>query len=134
MMSSLFHSHFTFTSICALTPSFPGFLRLARTCSHSLHACTTRGALQYTMHLVQDSQIPINPELPTSLRRGQPKKRMFEACSPVCLTLFPSTAVASPNSHTASSDRQGEHCVNRGRTVSCGDRARKSVWRWWKGL
>lgn len=45
MMSSPFHSHFTFTSICSLTPSFQGFLHLAHTCSHApppllhLHVC-----------------------------------------------------------------------------------------------
>lgn len=114
VMSSLFHSHFTLftfslTSICSLAPSFPwAFCRLARTCSHSLLPSalyTTCGALQYTMHLVRHTRIPINlpAVIPSSAERG---------CSAGSHT-SPVPFHTPATQHHLTSDRRGEHCVNK---------------------
>lgn len=66
MMSSPFHSRFTFTSICSLAPSILPGLSASRT--HTLARppiCTyTCAASQYTMHPGRDGRIHINLEVP----------------------------------------------------------------------
>lgn len=66
VMSSLFHSRFTFTSICSLAPSILPGLSASRT--HTLARppiCTyTCAASQYAMHPGRDGRIHINLEVP----------------------------------------------------------------------
>lgn len=73
MMSSPFHSHFTFTSICSLAPSFQGFLHLTRTCLHVLHL-----HLHVCRIAIYDASCWINLEVPNcfevSSKRMQPAR------------------------------------------------------------
>lgn len=121
----LLHSHFTFNSICSLTPSFLGFLHLARTCSHSLpphlHDVWCIAIYDASCSGLAD---PYKSGAANSRSEVSWKE---DARGSVLLRHIPfsSSPIPSQSSHTASSDRQGEQCVTRGMPVSCMNRARE---------
>lgn len=124
-MSSLSHSHFTLTSICSLAPSFPSFLRLARTCSHHLPpSALARRVVHHNVHLVQPTQIPINLKL---YLNTQPASRRNRFCVSVCVCVGFS-ALPSPFLHNPATQHHLTGCENRVLTnremaASCTDRA-----------